>query len=106
MFSLYDVRHSHNDLLDHFLLMRDSVERDDALARSKVCVASFIVIGIVACISVMFKLFVSLFIFHIIQDTSLTLLSRVSNLHLLIENEFGHNSLLLKQHVWNEIISS
>ncbi|BFG29715.1 hypothetical protein CerSpe_159880 [Prunus speciosa] len=35
VFSLYDVRHSHNDLLDHILLIRDSVERDDALARSK-----------------------------------------------------------------------
>ncbi|BBG99348.1 ENHANCED DOWNY MILDEW 2, partial [Prunus dulcis] len=35
VFSLYDVRHSHNDLLDHVLLIRDSVERDDALARSK-----------------------------------------------------------------------
>ncbi|CAL2258253.1 unnamed protein product [Prunus armeniaca] len=35
MFSLYDVRRSHNDLLDHILLIRDSVERDDTLARSK-----------------------------------------------------------------------
>ncbi|CAB4312452.1 unnamed protein product [Prunus armeniaca] len=35
VFSLYDVRRSHNDLLDHILLIRDSVERDDTLARSK-----------------------------------------------------------------------
>lgn len=34
-FQLVDVRRSHNDLLDHILLIRDSVERDDTLARSK-----------------------------------------------------------------------
>lgn len=44
---LYVVRPSQSDLVDHMPLISDSVSRYRALADSKVCLASFVIVGIV-----------------------------------------------------------
>lgn len=47
VFRLYVVRPSQSDLVDHMPLISDSVSRYRALADSKVCLASFVIVGIV-----------------------------------------------------------
>lgn len=49
IFSLYDIRPSENDLLDHLSFISEAVKRDETLRKSEVCLAILGVLDVYIC---------------------------------------------------------